>query len=64
MWSEREDPATGGGAAPTTLIDFPSGKDANISDLDDSGVARRLYFSRVNCSNTSNWNIYRVAGDG
>jgi hypothetical protein len=52
------------GAAPTTLVNFRSGIDANISDLDDSVVARRLYFSRVNCSNTSNWNIYRVAGDG
>jgi hypothetical protein len=52
------------GAAPTTLVDFRPGIDANISDLDDSGAARRLYFSRVNCSNTSNWNIYRVAGDG
>jgi hypothetical protein len=52
------------GAAPTTLVDFPSGIDATISDLNDSGAARRLYFSRVNCSNTSNWNIYRVAADG
>ena len=30
----------------------------------DSSPTRRLYFSRVNCSNTSNWNIYRVAADG
>jgi hypothetical protein len=52
------------GSAPTTLVDFPSGVDAGISDLDDSGSTRRLYFSRVNCSNTSNWNIYRVAADG
>ena len=51
-------------SAPTTLVDFPSGIDAGISDLDDSGETRRLYFSRVNCSNTSNWNIYRVAADG
>ena len=52
------------GAAPTTLVDFPPGIDASISDLNDSGAVRRLYFSRVNCSNTSNWNIYRVAADG
>jgi hypothetical protein len=50
-------------SAPTTLVDFPPGIDANISDLDDSGAARRLYFARVNCSNVNNWNIYRVAGD-
>jgi hypothetical protein len=49
--------------APTTLVDFPPGIDANISDLDDSGVVRRLYFARVDCSNVNNWNIYRVAGD-
>jgi hypothetical protein len=51
------------GVAPTTLVDFPSGIDALISDLNDSGAARRLYFSRVNCSR-KDWNIYRVAGDG
>jgi hypothetical protein len=50
------------GADPTTLVDFSSGIDALISDLDDSGATRRLYFSRVNCSKR-NWNIYRVAGD-
>jgi hypothetical protein len=52
------------GSAPTTLVDFPPGVDANISDLDDSIASRRLYFSRVNCSNVNNWSIYRVAGDG
>jgi hypothetical protein len=52
------------GAAPTTLVDFPPGIDALISDLNDSVAARRLYFSRVKCSEKNNWNIYRVAGDG
>jgi hypothetical protein len=51
------------GSAPTTWVDFPPGIDANINDLDDSLVARRVYFSRVNCSNVNNWNLYRVAGD-
>ena len=50
-------------AAPTTLVDFAPGIDANISDLDESVANRRLYFSRVKCSSL-NWNIYRVAGDG
>jgi len=51
------------GTAPTTLVDFPPGIDANINDLDDSVAPRRVYFSRVNCSNVNNWNIYRVSGD-
>jgi hypothetical protein len=50
------------GSTPTTLVDFASGIDANISDLKDSGATRRIYFSRVNCTK-KNWNIYRVAGD-
>jgi hypothetical protein len=50
-------------SAPTTLVDFPPGIDANISDLDDSPATDRLYFARVNCSNVNNWNIYRVAAD-
>ncbi|MDQ4108820.1 MAG: hypothetical protein M3138_08470 [Actinomycetota bacterium] len=50
--------------APTTLVDFPPGADANISDLDDSGARRQVFFSRVNCSNVNNWNLYRVAGEG
>ncbi len=52
------------GAAPTTLVDFAPGIDANISDLDESNANRRLYFARVNCSNVHNWNVYRVAADG
>jgi hypothetical protein len=52
------------GLPPTTLVDFPPGVDANISDLDDSVVNRQLYFGRVNCSNVNNWSIYRVAGGG
>ncbi|MGH2640735.1 MAG: hypothetical protein ACRDGO_03440 [Actinomycetota bacterium] len=51
------------GAAPTTLVDFRPGIDANISDLDESVANRRLYFARVKCS-ILDWNIYRVAGDG
>jgi len=51
------------GAGSTTLVDFAPGIDANISDLDDSGVTDRLYFARVNCANTNNWNVYRVAAD-
>ncbi len=51
------------GAPATTWVDFPPGIDANVSDLDDSGVPRRVYFSRVNCSNVNNWNLYRVNGD-
>ena len=50
------------GSPPTTLVDFPDGIDANVDDIDDSGVTRQVYFSRVNCSNTKNWNLYRVAG--
>lgn len=47
----------------STWVDFPPGIDANISDLDDSGPARQVYFSRVVCSNVRNWNLYRVAAD-
>jgi hypothetical protein len=51
------------GSAPETIIDFPAGVDANISDLDDSGTGRRLYYARVRCSNTNNWDIYRIRAD-
>jgi hypothetical protein len=51
------------GSPPTTHFSFPAGIDANVSDLDDSGVTRRLYFDRVNCANVSNWDIYRIAAD-
>jgi hypothetical protein len=51
------------GSAPTTWVDFPDNVDANISDLDDSTATRRVYFSRVHCSNVNNWNLYRVAAD-
>jgi hypothetical protein len=51
------------GSAPTTWVDFPPGIDANINDVDDTVVTRRVYFSRVNCSNVNNWNLYRVDGD-
>jgi hypothetical protein len=51
------------GVGSSTLVDFPPGVDANISDLDDSGATHRLYFARVNCANVNNWNIYRVAAD-
>ena len=51
------------GSPPTTWVDFAPGIDAFINDLDDSVLSRRVYFSRVNCSNVSNWNVYRVNGD-
>jgi hypothetical protein len=51
------------GSPPTTWVDFPPRIDANVSDLDDSGPTRRVHFSRVNCSNVNNWNLYRVVGD-
>jgi hypothetical protein len=50
--------------APTTLVDLPPGIDVNINDLDDSVSTRQVFFSRVNCSNVNNWNLYRVPGDG
>jgi hypothetical protein len=49
--------------APTTHVDFADGVDANVSDLDDSGVTRQLYFDRVRCSNVNNWAVYRVTAD-
>ena len=51
------------GVGSTTVIDFPDGVDANVSDLDDSVDPRRLYFDRVRCSNVDNWGIYRVTAD-
>lgn len=46
---------------PTTWVDFPDRVDANISDLLEG--TRRVYFSRVRCSNVNNWDLYRVAAD-
>jgi hypothetical protein len=51
------------GSRATTHFSFPGGIDANISDLDDSGATRRLYFDRVKCANVNNWDIYRIAAD-
>ncbi len=48
---------------PTTLVDFPPGIDANINDLDDPVASRQVLFSRVNCKNVNNWDLFRVPGD-
>ncbi len=52
-----------GSLAATTWVDFSPGIDANISDLDDSVASRQVYFSRVNCKNVNNWDLFRVPGD-
>jgi hypothetical protein len=51
------------GSPATTLFSFPGGVDANVSDLDETGATRRLYFDRVNCAHLNNWDIYRIAAD-